>query len=175
LIPRKGHNLAIEALARLPDWTLAIVGEGPERQRLEALAAEMSVGQRVVFCGSHPHTSLAEFYSAADLLILASSREGWANVLLEAMACGTAVIASNIAGNAEVVHAAEAGEVVLDNTPACFAETIARVYARNTPRSATRAYAERFSWDATSSGQAALFRSILESRTKPPTHLRPRH
>ena len=161
LIRRKGHHLAIEALAKLPGWTLAIVGEGPERERLQALAAEMGVAPRVIFCGSQSHQDLPQYYAAADLLILASSREGWANVLLEAMACGTAVVASNIPGNAEVVNDPAAGEVVHHNTPACFAETIERVHASNISRAATRAYAEKFSWDSTSQGQVEIFRQVL--------------
>jgi teichuronic acid biosynthesis glycosyltransferase TuaC len=163
LIKRKGHHLAIEALARLPDWTLAIVGEGPERKSLAARAVELAVERRVIFCGSQPHDALPAYYAAADLLILASSREGWANVLLEAMACGTAVVASDIPGNSEVVSGLAAGEVVRENTPACFAETINRVFDRKIPRSETRSYAENFSWDATSDGQLAVFRRALHS------------
>lgn len=161
LIRRKGHHLAIEALTDLPDWTLAIVGEGPEKAALQARAVALGVDRRVIFCGSHSHESLPSYYSAADLLILASSREGWANVLLEAMACGTPVVASNIPGNAEVVNDVAAGEVVQQNTPSCFAETIKRVYAKKIPRAATRAYAENFSWEATSQGQLNLFREVI--------------
>jgi glycosyltransferase involved in cell wall biosynthesis len=162
LIRRKGHHLAIEALAKLPNWTLAIVGEGPEKASLQTLAAEMGVASRVIFCGSQPHKSLPAYYAAADLLILSSSREGWANVLLEAMACGTAVVASNIPGNSEVVADVAAGEVVVENTPACFASTIERVYENRTSRAETRAYAEKFSWDETSQGQLNVFRHALD-------------
>jgi glycosyltransferase involved in cell wall biosynthesis len=161
LIRRKGHHLAIGALAKLPDWTLAIVGEGSEKGRLQALAAELGVTNRVVFCGSHSHAELPAYYSAADLLILASSREGWANVLLESMACGTAVVASNIPGNPEVVSDVAAGAIVGENTPACFAATIERVHASNISRERTRAYAEQFSWTPTSQGQLSVFRQVL--------------
>lgn len=162
LIERKRHHLAIEALAALPGWTLVIVGEGPERDRLQALARTSGVGDRVVFAGVQPHSRLASFYSAADVMILASSREGWANVLLESMACGTPVVASNIPGNPEVVQSAAAGLVVAENTPACFADAIAVVHARGISRAATRAYAEGFGWEATSAGQLDLFRRLLE-------------
>ncbi len=164
LIRRKGHHLAIEALAKLPGWTLAIVGEGPERERLQALAAEEGVADRVVFCGSQSHAALPGYYSAANLLVLASSREGWANVLLEAMACGTAVVASNIPGNPEVVSDISAGAIVGENTSSCFAATIERVYAANISRAATRAFAEQFSWAPTSQGQLAVFREVLATR-----------
>ena len=167
LIRRKGHHLAIEALVQLPGWTLAIVGEGPEKSRLQLLAIDLAVDQRVVFCGSHPHEELPSFYSAADILILASNREGWANVLLEAMACGTPVVASNIPGNAEVVNDRSAGEVVQENTPDCFAETVKRVYERKISRRDTRAYAEGFSWEATTQGQLRLFRQVIAQASRP--------
>ena len=162
LIERKRHHLAIEALTELPGWTLVIVGEGPERDRLQGLAARLGVATRVILAGAQPHELLASYYSAADVLILASSREGWANVLLEAMACGTPVVASNIPGNPEVVQERAAGLVVARNSAHCFASTIASLHAGALPRAATRAYAERFSWDATSAGQLALFRRILD-------------
>ncbi len=161
LIERKGHHLAIEALTGLPEWTLVIVGEGPERGRLSALAERIGVGSRVIFCGTQPHSSLAGYYSAADLLILASSREGWANVLLESMACGTPVVASNIPGNPEVVQARAAGVVVQENTPSCFAAAIRDLSADHPTPAETRTYAEDFSWDATSAGQLQVFRDIV--------------
>ncbi len=161
LIERKGHHLAIEALQDLPGWTLAIVGEGPERDRLAAQAQRLGLGSRVVLCGAQPHDALPRFYSAADTLILASSREGWANVLLEAMACGTPVIASNIPGNPEVVRSAEAGRIVAQNIAGCFAQTILDLHAARPSRAATRAYAEQFSWEPTSLGQLKLFRQAL--------------
>jgi glycosyltransferase involved in cell wall biosynthesis len=160
LIPRKRHDLTIAALALLPAWRLLIAGEGPERPRLEALAAQLGLGDRVRFLGSVPHTQLAPLYTAADISILASSREGWANVLLESMACGTPVVASRIPGNPEVVAAPSAGRIVAANTPEGFADAI-RDLAATTDRAATRAYAEDFSWDATSAGQMAVFRAVL--------------
>ncbi|MBV8653861.1 MAG: glycosyltransferase, partial [Alphaproteobacteria bacterium] len=107
------------------------------------------------------HKDLAEVYSAADVLVLASSREGWANVLLEAMACGTPVAASNVWGTPEVVAEPAAGLLAPERTGAAFADTIARLLAALPDRAATRAYAERFSWDATTEGQIALFRNLV--------------
>jgi teichuronic acid biosynthesis glycosyltransferase TuaC len=161
LIERKGHDLVIEALARLPDAILLIAGDGPERQALELLASRLGVTARVRFLGRVAHGELAEIYSAADVLVLASSREGWANVLLEAMACGTPVAASNVWGTPEVVAEPEAGLLAPERTGEAFAATIARLLAALPDRAATRAYAERFSWDATTEGQIALFRDLL--------------
>ncbi len=161
LIERKGHHLVIAALAQLPGAKLLIAGDGPERAALELLAARQGVVERVRFLGHMAHDELAAIYSAADLLVLASSREGWANVLLEAMACGTPVVASNVWGTPEVVADPAAGLLVAPRTAEAFAAAIARLLAAPPSRSATRLYAERFSWDATTAGQLALFREIL--------------
>lgn len=157
LIERKGHHHAIAALTDLPEWTLLVVGEGPERARLEAQAARLGVAGRVRFEGAQPHAALPRYYGAADLLILASSREGWANVLLESMACGTPVVASDIPGNPEVVQRRAAGLVVGENTQAGFVAGIRDLWAAMPDRDGVRRYAEGFSWDATSAGQLEVF------------------
>ena len=157
LIERKGHHHAIGALAHLPEWRLLVVGDGPERGRLEALAAKLGVADRVRLLGARPHGALAKIYGAADVLILASSREGWANVLLEAMACGTPVVASDIPGNGEVVQRREAGLIAERNTAEGFADAVRSLWAAPPARDAVRAYAEAFSWDATSAGQMEVF------------------
>jgi glycosyltransferase involved in cell wall biosynthesis len=162
LIVRKGHHHAVEMLAQLPGWDLVIVGEGPERSRLEALAARLGVADRVRLVGAQPHAALGRYYGAADVLVLASSREGWANVLLEAMACGTPVVASDIPGNDEVVQRRDAGLIVQRNTADGFAEAVRSLWADPPDRAAVRAYAEAFSWEATSAGQLHVFAQAQE-------------
>ncbi|WP_439576667.1 glycosyltransferase [Elioraea sp.] len=164
LIERKRHHLTIEALARLPGHRLVIAGEGPERSALAALAARLGVAERVRLVGPVPHARLPLYYGAADVMVLASSREGWANVLLESMACGTPVVATPAWGSREAVAAPEAGLVLDEATPEALAAGIRRVLAAPADRAATRAYAERFGWDETTAGQLALFRRVLGHR-----------
>jgi len=164
LIPRKGHERTIGALALLPGWHLLIAGEGPERGRLEALATQLGVGGRVQFLGAWPHKNLPALYGAADLSVLASSREGWANVLLESMACGTPVVASPIPGNTDVIQSAESGAVADGTTSEAFARAIRAWQEAPHDRAATRAYAERFSWDATTDGQIAVFNMAVQNK-----------
>lgn len=168
LIERKGQRHTIAALANLPGWTLLLVGEGPERARLQALAAAQGVVDRVQFLGSQPHEALSGLYGAADISVLASSREGWANVLLESMACGTPVVASAIPGNDEVVQGRAAGLIVEANTPAGFASGVRALWADMPKRDAVRAYAERFSWDATSEGQLEVFAQAMRHAGRTP-------
>jgi teichuronic acid biosynthesis glycosyltransferase TuaC len=164
LIERKGHHHVIAALTKLPDTDLVIVGEGPERSRLERLAASLGVSDRVRFMGSLDQRRLAEVYRALDALVLASSREGWANVLLESMACGTPVVASSVWGTPEVVTAPAAGVLMATLDADGVANGIVRLFASLPSRKATRTYAEQFSWDATTRGQLSLFHRIVAER-----------
>ncbi len=167
LIERKGHHRIIEALAMLAGVDLLVIGEGGERERLCALAARCGVADRVRFLGAQPHAALPRFYTAADALVLASSREGWANVLLEAMACGTPVVASNIAGNREVVQSRSAG-LLVENTPKAIAAGVRMLLDDPPDRAVTRGYAERFGWGETSRGQLELFSEIIANRQPEP-------
>jgi len=161
LIERKGHHHVIAALPALPDHTLVILGEGPERAALTALAERLGVADRVRLAGAQPHASLPLYYGAADIMVLASSREGWANVLLEAMACGTPALASPAWGSREAVAAPAAGLVMAETTPAAIAAGVRQLRAAPPDRAATRRYAEAFGWDETTAGQLALFRRVL--------------
>ncbi len=166
LIERKGHHLIIEAMPSLPGFTLLIAGEGPERARLEKTIADLGLDDRVRLLGARPHAELPELYGAADALILASSREGWANVLLEAMACGTPAIGTQIWGNPEVIAKPEAGILMTERSARGVADAVHALFGPRMPtREATRAYASAFSWDATTEGQIELFRRIMARRT----------
>jgi glycosyltransferase involved in cell wall biosynthesis len=163
LIERKGHDRVIRALMHLADLDLdlVIVGEGPERSSLSALVRELGLTERVHFVGPQPQSRLPVYYSAADAMVLASSREGWANVLLESMACGTPVVASNAWGSAEAVKSRDAGIVVSANTPEGIADGIRSLLKYPPNRAATRAYAEQFGWEPTSEGQFSLFKDVI--------------
>ena len=162
LIERKGHFVAIEALPLLPhDVRLLIAGSGPDRSALQRQAEQLGVAQRVTFVGVVPQTELKWWYSAADALALCSSREGWANVLLEAMACGTPVIATNIWGTPEVVSTPAAGVLMAARSGQGLADGWGNLMTSFPAREATRAHAETFSWDATTQGQLAVFETAL--------------
>ncbi len=164
LIDRKGHHIIISAMPRLRDFNLTIVGEGPDRAGLTGLAKKLGVTDRVRFVGEVPHDELFQYYGAADALILASSREGWPNVLLEAMACGTPVVATPIWGNPEIVSEHAAGVLMHDRTPEALADAVEGLFQSLPDRCTTRAFAERFSWDSTSAGQLEIFREISARR-----------
>ncbi|MES2900221.1 MAG: glycosyltransferase family 4 protein [Pseudomonadota bacterium] len=165
LVPVKAQELAVAALAKLPDVRLLIAGDGPNRGMLEQLARDLGVAERLTMLGAVPQAGLRDYYGAVDALVLPSEREGWANVLLEAMACGTPVIASRVWGTPEVVAAPEAGLLMAERSAQGVADTVNALRAAYPERAATRRYAERFSWDDTTRGQLQLFRQILARDT----------
>ncbi len=167
LVPVKAQELIIAALPLLPGVRLVVAGDGPNRGMLEALARSENVADRVEFLGAVPQAQLRGHYGAADALVLASSREGWANVLLESMACGTPVVASRVYGTPEVVAAPEAGVLMRERSPQGVADAVDALRAHYPDRAATRRYAEGFSWDDTSAGQLRLFGEVLARRAAP--------
>jgi len=161
LIERKGHYIAIEALKSLPEMELVIAGDGPEEASLKRLADSCGVASRVRFLGHVNQGDLRTYYGAADALILASSREGIANVLLEAMACGTPVVATKVWGAPEVVTAPEAGVLVPERTPAALAASVQDLFDNYPDRVATRRFVEKYSWAQTTEDHLALLNQIL--------------
>lgn len=160
LVPEKGHSLAIEALTEIPRATLLIVGEGPDDAKLRSLVNRLGVGERVRFLGAHPQGELSMVYSAADALILASAREGWPNVLLESMACGTPVVANAVGGIPEIVCSRVAGTLIQERVPAAIAAAVREVLAQGSHRDETRNYARARNWDDAAGRQAELFLQI---------------
>ncbi len=112
LVPVKGLELSVAALPLLDGVHLLVAGAGPERGRLEAQARQLGVRERVRFLGAVAQTEMVDYYGAADALVLASSREGWANVLLESMACGTPVIAFARGSMPELIEDGKTGFLV---------------------------------------------------------------
>ncbi len=165
LVEVKGHDLTLEALACLvPRWPgvrLCLVGDGPLRQSLQARAAALGVADRVHFAGAVPNDQLAPWYSAADLMVLASRSEGWANVLLESMACGTPVVATAVGGSAEVITDARVGRLVPSLDPAALADAISALCTQPPVRADVRRYAEGFDWSDTTAAQLRLFHEVL--------------
>ncbi len=155
LVPGKGFQRVIPLLPRLreryPGLVYLIVGggatQGDLRPSLEAQARECGVQDAVRFCGRQPQEDLRWFYGAADVFVLATEFEGWANVFLEAMACGLPVVSTRVGGNAEVVSEPDTGELVDWWDADAFADAIDRALARDWDRSAIIAYARSNAWD----------------------------
>lgn len=146
LVPLKGHDIVIAAVASLPRVELLIAGTGPERARLEAAVAASGASDRIRLLGAVPHADMPGLLAAADVMALASEREGLANVWVEALACGTPVVAPDIGSAREVIDRPEAGRIVR-RIPAAFAAAIGELLAAPTDPAATHKAALRFGWE----------------------------
>ena len=160
LLELKGHHLLIEALPLLPGVTVLIAGEGPMRASLERLARDRGVADRVRLLGNLPQDELIACYNAADVLVLASSREGLPNVVLESLACGTPVIATPVGGIPELIDSEDAGYLLAERSAVAIATAVRAIAARPRDRLKVAAQAARFGWEPTI---GALRRIIRET------------
>jgi len=155
LVERKGFHRVLECLPDLcrqfPGLRYLIVGgAGPEGDcsaRLRALTIDLGLQHCVVFLGAVAPDELKVPLSAADVFVLATSNEGWANVFLEAMACGLPVVTTEVGGNAEVVADAKLGELVPFGQSERLSQAIADALVREWDRDAIVAYAKGNSWE----------------------------
>jgi len=119
LVKHKGFQRLIGALDIIKKgWDkhkppfLVIVGDGPYRTKLELKIKQLRLENDTALVGVKPHADLYKWFNAADLFCLASSREGWPNVLLEALACGVPVVATRVDGIPEIIYSEEYGFLV---------------------------------------------------------------
>jgi teichuronic acid biosynthesis glycosyltransferase TuaC len=169
LVPVKGYQFLIPAIARLaiqdPKIMLYIVGEGYFRAKLEALAQQEKVQDRAIFVGRKPNEDLRYWYSAADLSCLASSREGWANVLLESLACGTPVVATRVWGAPEVITSPELG-VLVDQSVDSIAAGLDLALHKRWDREVLARYAASRTWDVVAGEVENFLKLQIRSESK---------
>lgn len=161
LIELKGVHLAIAALAEVGEATLLVAGDGSEQASLRQLADRLGVAARVRFLGTIVHDELTAYYNTADVLLHPSSREGMPNVVLEALACGTPVVAAPFAGVAELICAPEAGEIAAERSAAALVVAWRRLRSRAPERHATRQFAEQFGWASVVVAQCDLYSRVV--------------
>lgn len=172
-VPIKNMALLVDALARMRqvDATvhLLLVGEGPERGALEQQAARLGVADAVTFAGYVPQEHMAPYYRAADVFALASEFDNSPNVVLEAMACGVPVIATDVGGVAEYVVVDRGGSLVPRGDATAMARTLGQWLGDAGRRRAASAFnrqlvLERFSWRASAERLLEVYREVLDRR-----------
>ncbi len=161
LLEDKGHHFAIEALADIKEADLTIVGEGPYEASLRKLAKSTGVADRVTFRGNVPHNDMAAMYQSADVTLLVSAREGMPNVVLESIACGTRVVASDVGGIREVVTTPKAGLLVTTRSTGELVKAVRTLQSLACTREETRAYAvENLGWARVVGSQRELYQKV---------------
>lgn len=155
LVERKGFHRVIACLPELlrahPDLVYLVVGgpspEGDWTERLHQQVAELGLEAQVRFLGALKPEQLAPVLSAADVFVLSTRNEGWANVFLEAMACGLPVITTRVGGNAEVVCQPQLGEVLAFDDHAALCAALERALRADWDREFIMRYAQANTWD----------------------------
>ena len=171
LIPRKGFDVLIKALKQIMekdsalDPFLVIVGEGPSRKDLEELISISGLQERVQLVGNIPHERLHLWYSAADLFCLASDREGWPNVLLESLACGTPAVATAVWGSPDIIVSEDLGLLTKRNE-SDMAATIRRALRKPWQSDAIEVYAKGHTWERVAAAVAEVFEAAMDGRTR---------
>lgn len=173
LVPRKGVDILLRALASLraagrEDLRFVIAGKGGEEGDCEAelrgLAETLGVAGSVIWAGAVLNTDLHRWYSAADVFCLASEKEGWPNVVLEALACATPVAAFSTWGVPEIIKGPHLGVLVDKREPEAFSRAIASVLDGAWDADRLRRYAEENSWDKVAEGLMGHFTAMLAAK-----------
>lgn len=160
LIPRKGQRLVIEALTQLPDTHLALAGAGEDESHLRALAERLGLAERVQFLGQVSHDVLPHLLCAADVVVLPSASEGLANVWVEALACGTPIVITDVGGAREVVQDQTAGRLV-ERDPVSIANAVLEILADPPTQQEVAANADRFSWGNNAADLVSFWQRVV--------------
>jgi glycosyltransferase involved in cell wall biosynthesis len=170
LVERKGFHILLQALRIVLDAGrtnayLVIVGgpgeEGDYSTTLKSLIQELKLTPHVRMTGPQSHDDLPLWYSASNFSCLASSKEGWANVLLESLACGKPVVATNVWGTPEVLCSPEYG-ILTERTPIALAKAMSHAMDASWDTHAILSYAKQNTWDKVAENIIQNYKAILE-------------
>jgi len=170
LTPNKGFDLLIRAFAILADEfnerevQLVIVGVGPFRNEIKKMIASLKLDGRIHLVGAVPHDKLHVWYSAADVFCLASQREGWPNVILESLACGTPVVATPAGGIPEILPSETLG-LLVERDERKIARAIFKALSKKWISEELVEYARNHSWERAASAVLGVFQSVLSARS----------
>lgn len=175
LVERKGMHRVIDVMPALikrhPDLHYLIVGggspEGDNRAELAAQVARLGFAGRVHFLGELPPGELKWPLSASDVFVLATRNEGWANVFLEAMACGLPVVSTDVGGNAEVVCRDELGSIVPFGDSAALQQALDAALGKEWDRNVILDYARANHWDKRVAQLLRAFEPLLANAPHP--------
>jgi glycosyltransferase involved in cell wall biosynthesis len=163
LRPVKGPDLLVRAASllktNLADCKVLFVGTGPELAPLQQLAKQLDCADVCLFVGSVPNEHLKTYFSAADVSCLASREEGWPNVILESLACGTPVVATRVGAAPQLLARPELG-IIVDPTPEALCAGLLRALQQKWSPQAISVFAQGHTWEnVAASAEAALKRA----------------
>lgn len=151
LSDEKGPDILIEAFSRLPELQkrlLVIVGSGKMQNSCHTLASALGVHESVKFAGERPNHEVPLWLNAADVVCLPSLREGWPNVVMEALACGRPVVASNVGGVPEILTSEDLGILAEPGNPADLAAKLDRAIRSAWKEEVLKARINGWTWES---------------------------
>jgi glycosyltransferase involved in cell wall biosynthesis len=166
LVERKGVHLLIEAIASVTGADgspahLVVVGDGEEKERLVAQASRLGLSDRVKFIGAVNHKQLRPWFCAGDVSVLASSREGWPNAVMESLACGRGVVATRIWGTPEILTSEDLGILVDERSAPALAEALNRGLRHRFDLENMQRFTAASSWDRVADRVIGVFESVV--------------
>jgi glycosyltransferase involved in cell wall biosynthesis len=165
LVPWKGVDYTLEALAALPEIRLIIAGDGPDRPRLEELSRDLGLADRVRFLGQVARDRMPLLFRAVDYTLLYSGYEGLPHVLLESLRAGTPVIASSKGGNPEVVQDGVNGLLAPYASVTALTHTLNHAFRPGTREALaanSRHNLDRFNWERMVDDTLAVLKSVVD-------------
>ncbi len=173
LVPKNGVDTLIRAIAAIkpdiPGISCHILGDGPERPALEALARSLKVEQAIQFFGSVPYEAVPQYLAMADIFVRPSRSEGMGNAFVEALASGLPIIGTPVGGISDIIQDGKTGLFCRVDDPADLAEKILRLIkdralADRVVGNGQRMVRERFSWDGIAAAYGRLFYRAMAVR-----------
>ena len=169
LRPLKGFDTILDALPKLlenyPNMHLYIIGEGSYRPSLEQKTRDLRLGKNVTLIGERANSALTLWYNAADVFCLASSNEGWANVIMESLSCGTPVVATRVGGTPEILTSPDIG-LLVDPTQESLYSGLKTALENTWDRGRIRAHMQNRTWFKIAHEIKVVFRSVLHNESK---------
>ncbi|MGI9628431.1 MAG: glycosyltransferase [Longimicrobiales bacterium] len=171
----KGLHELLDAFGRVvanyPSAWLAVVGDGPDRLEVEQRAEELGLAERVFFPGAKSNADVPAWLQAADVFVLPSHNEGLPNVVLEAMAVGLPVIATDVGGTAEAVDEGATGFLTMPKDTDALTEVALRLVGDSSLRQSMgsagrQRVLEHFTWDRSAASLETVYRSVTEAYRK---------
>ncbi len=169
LIPKKGHQLIIKAMHKIlkaqPNTRLVIAGKGDHETNLKQLVLAHKLKDSVTFLGHVPNYQLIEWYNASNVFCLASASEGWANVIMEAMACGLPVVVTNVSGAPEIITTPDVGILVERNVES-IADGLIQALKKNWDKERIRKHVTSRTWQVVAEEVKAVFGQMVPPSKK---------
>ncbi len=168
---RKGLRYLIEAIKKLsakyPGISLKLIGDGNERKNLELLAEKLNIKEKIEFVGAVPHEKVLEYYQQADIFVLPSLNEGMSNSMLEALAVGLPLIATDTGGTREIIDENENGFIVRMKDSQDITDKLEKLILspelRKKMGETSRRIAEKMSWKGVAEDYQSLYKKTAKN------------